>query len=362
MRNKTALIFTGILFSIFMLNAQQSGPNISFKETEHSFGKIEENKGSVTHKFTFTNTGSQPLIINRVQASCGCTTPSYSKKPVLPGEEGYIEVKFNPKNRPGPFQKSISVYSNSPGNMDRLIIKGSVIAGEKPISEIYRVKMGELRLKSRTISVASVDPSEKKSQKMEIYNDSDQPLTVDFVKVPNHISIKTDPGTIPPRQKAQLETTFDASQINDWGSVNYWIRLNLNGNVTKYRLFVHANIEEDFSKLSEKERANAPKAVFSNEKFNFGTIQQGEKVDHEYMVTNNGKSDLIIRKVSASCGCTAVKPENNVIKPGESTEIKVIFNSRGKSGSQSKAVTVITNDPENHKKILWVRGTVQTGS
>ena len=76
------------------------------------------------------------------------------------------------------------------------------------------------------------------------------------------------------------------------------------------------------------------------------------------MLTNEGKSDLVIRKVSASCGCTAVQPDKQVIAPRESVNIKTVFNSAGKVGNQNKTVTIITNDPKKSKMILWVKGEV----
>ena len=80
------------------------------------------------------------------------------------------------------------------------------------------------------------------------------------------------------------------------------------------------------------------------------------------MLTNSGKSDLEIRKVKASCGCTAVQPEKRIITPGESVNIKTVFNSAGKVGNQNKTVTIITNDPKKSKMILWVKGEVLKSS
>jgi len=78
------------------------------------------------------------------------------------------------------------------------------------------------------------------------------------------------------------------------------------------------------------------------------------------MLSNNGKSELIIRNIRSSCGCTAVAPSTKVIGPGESAPIKVTFNSRGKRGRQSKSITVITNDPKNPTSRLRVSTNVTT--
>ena len=101
-------------------------PTIKFNETEHDFGTIKEEIGSVSTQFEFTNTGKSPLIIQRVSASCGCTTPSYTKEPILPGKSGKIDATYSTTARPGAFNKTITVYTNVPDTVYVLSIKGNV--------------------------------------------------------------------------------------------------------------------------------------------------------------------------------------------------------------------------------------------
>jgi hypothetical protein len=96
--------------------------------------------------------------------------------------------------------------------------------------------------------------------------------------------------------------------------------------------------------------------------FDFGEITEGDKVKYTFNITNNGNSDLIIRRVKASCGCTAVNPSKNIVKNGEKTELNVVFNSKGKRGRQNKSITVITNDPKQPTTILRVTGNVKSSS
>ena len=114
-----------------------------------------------------------------------------------------------------------------------------------------------------------------------------------------------------------------------------------------------------FSHLSPTELANAPKIVFSQTEYDFGTIKQGDKVTYEYKFKNEGKSDLIIRKVKATCGCTVPNPEKMVIKPGEESFIKATFNSAGKKGHQSKPITITTNDPANSSTVVKIVGNIE---
>ena len=114
-----SIILSGVVFS-------QSVPKAQFKRNVHDFGTIKEEIGSVSTQFEFTNTGKSPLIIQRVSASCGCTTPSYTKEPILPGKSGKIDAAYSTTARPGTFNKTITVYTNVPDTVYVLSIKGNV--------------------------------------------------------------------------------------------------------------------------------------------------------------------------------------------------------------------------------------------
>ncbi len=86
-----------------------------------------------------------------------------------------------------------------------------------------------------------------------------------------------------------------------------------------------------------------PVIKFAEEEFDFGTINEGDTVDHVFTFTNEGEAELFIVDVKPSCGCTVPEYTKTPVAPGASGEIKVIFNSAGKPGEQSKSVRVITN-------------------
>lgn len=101
-----------------------------------------------------------------------------------------------------------------------------------------------------------------------------------------------------------------------------------------------------------------PKIVVQQDKFDFGDIKQGEKVTHNFVISNNGGDILKIENVRASCGCTAAVPEKDQIAPGESTELKVTFNSSGRNGKQHKNVYIKSNDFERPEVVLTITGNV----
>jgi len=92
-----------------------------------------------------------------------------------------------------------------------------------------------------------------------------------------------------------------------------------------------------------KETGPLPDISFDKLQYNFGKINQGESVSHQFVFANTGEAELIIANAKGSCGCTVPKWPREPIAPGESEEIKVTFNSAGKSGKQRKTITLVTN-------------------
>ncbi|MDD2437645.1 MAG: DUF1573 domain-containing protein [Massilibacteroides sp.] len=113
------LLITGSAFA-------QEKAVIAAEEVTYDFGAIQEDNGTVIHTFKISNKGDAPLVITRVIASCGCTTPDWTKEPIAPGKKGEVKITFNPKGRPGPFVKTISVYSNGKTGSFVLTIRGDV--------------------------------------------------------------------------------------------------------------------------------------------------------------------------------------------------------------------------------------------
>ncbi|WP_035561239.1 DUF1573 domain-containing protein [Hymenobacter sp. IS2118] len=103
-----------------------NAPVMKFTETEFDFGDIKADS-KVRHTFTFTNTGKSPLLIQDAVVSCGCTTPSWTKAPVLPGAQGTMEVQFDSRGKQGIVSKQIAVRANTQPNITTILIKGNIL-------------------------------------------------------------------------------------------------------------------------------------------------------------------------------------------------------------------------------------------
>jgi hypothetical protein len=129
---KLTLIFAMFLFVAFAAKAQTSvtkkaaGPEITFENLEHDYGTITQGANGDC-VFKFKNTGNEPLILSDVRKSCGCTTPTWSKEPIMPNQSGVINIGYNTNNI-GTFSKTITVISNATNSSVVITIKGTVTA------------------------------------------------------------------------------------------------------------------------------------------------------------------------------------------------------------------------------------------
>ena len=105
-------------------------PEITFSEMVHDFGKIIQGE-VVTYTFKFKNTGKSNLLISAVSTSCGCTATKYSKKPVAPESDGFVQVTFVSEGRKGFQNKTVTILANTQPNKTTLRVKAMVVIPEK---------------------------------------------------------------------------------------------------------------------------------------------------------------------------------------------------------------------------------------
>ena len=355
------LLMAFIIIMPFIIKAQAvtDKSKITFEKLQHNFGTFNEDLGPQTVSFNFKNEGKVPLILNNVQASCGCTTPEWTREPVAPGAKGIIKVSYDPRNRPGVFNKTIRVTSNAENSDVVLTILGEVTARARTVEEDYPNVIGPLRAKTNHIAFVQMKENQIKKDSTEVINTTDKPVQLSFKTPPSHLNAVIRPSKLAPKQKGYIVVTFDATKIKSYGFVMHRIYLNVDGQDDyKNSIAVSTTLEEDFSNLSAADLQNAPVVKYDAESFDFGDIKPGSKVEHTFNLQNKGKKELIIRDVKSSCGCTAVSPSKNIVPAGESVPIKVAFDSSGKSGRQNKTITVITNDPKNPTTVLRIASNI----
>ena len=317
----SALLFTFTVFAQGVLEIKQSRQTLK---------NLLADDQPMTVVYTAQNTGTQPVIITRVTPMTSLLKADWPKSPLLPGKSCDIKITFIPMQLLENFNMRILVYSNANPARKELILTGNLVDNPSKPELLYKYNMNGLKFKNNNINFKKVYTWQVATDTLEYY------------------------------KKGKIIVTFDAPKANDYGYVYESLILSVNGSKEySNRLSVTAELSEDFSKLSKKDKANAPIAQFDKKECNFGEIKQGEKTSCDFTLTNTGKSILFIRKTKASCGCTAVTLGQKEIQPGQSTTIRATFDSTGKSGRQYKSITVITNDPSQPENTLTISGNVK---
>ena len=342
------IFFTLMLAFSFSVSAQEL-KNVTFEEPTHEFGTIKEVDGPAEFDFVFKNTGTEPVKILNVRASCGCTTPDWTREEVAVGGSGFIKASYNPKNRPGPFHKTLTVTtSDAQNNTVILRINGKVEPKPRTVEDDLPTLLGGIRVKYRAFNMGKVYTNAAVTKEFDVYNASEKPIN--FLKDgegPSYINVSFIPEVLGPKEKGKIIVTYDGKAKNELGFIsdNVVISTDEEGEDAKKSMSVYADINEYFPPMTEEEKRNAPQLTIENIVHDFGNVTSGELVDATFSLTNSGKSDLNIRKTKASCGCTVPQLEKFDLKPGEAVVLKVTFNTAGRKGNQIKTVMIYSNDP-----------------
>ncbi|MEQ9307705.1 MAG: DUF1573 domain-containing protein [Marinoscillum sp.] len=359
-KTEAVLLLVGFV-AVVNLNAQ----DLDFVKTTHDFGDVKEESGPVVYSFDFVNTSKDTLLINSVNASCGCTTPDWSKEAVAPGDSGFITAQYDPLNRPGKFKKSLTVDYVLGANPQTksVFIEGLVQPKPKTVEDELPTVMGALRVKYKAFNMGKITNNEASIHNFDVYNESDSVVSwlADKSQIPDFMEVSFVPETLEPKTMGVVSLKYDVGAKNDLGFVTDNIVLFTSEPVDSMKEFhVIATIEEYFPPMTPEELSVAPKLVFDKTQLDFGRVTGGNKVVGTFTMTNKGKSDLIIRKTKTNCGCTLSKPAKTIIAPGEQVELEVSFDTAGRRGRQYKTVTVFTNDPTASSQMISIKADVQT--
>lgn len=323
-------------------------------KTIYDFGTIYEADGNIDISLNLIKKGKTEIKIRKIYAP-GFNTVKWPKDSILSNQENPVLFQLNPFGKSGYFSKPIYIFSNAKNSPTILTIKGKIISGS--YSNNYKHCIGKLALKQSQLNFGYLYKNTEATRFLPVYNNSDSPITVKFDSIPPFMEIQTRFDTLKCYETGIIEVRYDTKKCMEWDFVLNKIAVKVFSNDTvKGILTVTSNIREDFTNISEEDKINQPIAFFPEKVYNFDTIQEGEKVTYNYLVKNNGKREFIIRAVKPTCGCTAAMPEKTVVAPGESSYIRLIFDSNGYRGHNKKGVTVITNDPVNYKQFLWITG------
>lgn len=337
--------------------SQDKGGEIKFRTSDFNFGHIYEADGHVKINLAYENTGDKPVKISRVIGS-GFKSFDYDTDSLSPGGKANFVVVLDPFYKAGAFRKKVVVFSNAVNSPSEIYITGKILQGS--FSDILKFNIGPLAFKHTQLNFGYIFNGNEIVRYIPVMNIGASAAKVQFFDLPSYLTFLPKFDSLNPGQRGMLEVKYNTNKLDDWDFVIDKIRVEVGANKKSVGyLSVTANIREDFTLLTDEEKFYTPKAFIPVQVYNFDTLPKNEKTHYDFLIRNRGDRDLDIRAIKPTCGCTAVFPDKNSIPPGDSTYIRVAFDSQGYSGQNKKGVTVITNDPENYKQFLWVTGYVE---
>lgn len=334
------------LISFLGATASFAQPKAYFPETTHNFGAFAEEDGLARCEFAMVNEGTSPLSIVSVRATCGCTTPEYSRKPVAPGDTAIISVAYDPAGRPGRFSKQIFVETTGQPAKTSLEISGVVIGSDESVGRRYPVDFGPLKLMKPVYSLGDATMGRLKTVYLEGYNRSADSLHIKIDNIPPYLDVVVAPQIAPPGEQVTLIAYVAPHKGAQYGVVEDTLIISPAPGM-RYELPVLMTVNEDFSKLEPSKMEKAPIAVPETERIELGRVNRnGGPLITGLKLTNAGKDDLKIRRVySVDRGVTA-KASSESVKKGKSAEITVTIDPSKLQGAiLNTRLQIITNDP-----------------
>lgn len=331
---------------------------IEWQKTTHDFGAFKEDDGKVTCEFRFVNTGNEAVSIRAARASCGCTTPTFTKTPIEPGDTGLVSVAFNPTGRPGRFSKTVTmdIAGAGAGPRQTLVIKGVVIGSSNTLRSRYPVEAGAMKLRTTAVPFGTVTKGKAKSAFVEVYNSSSEPITPVWENLPSYMRVAASAETIPPGEQTVYSMVLTPAQTALYGILtdSLWLT---DGN-DRVKIDITAILEEDFSTLTPGQRQKAPQIKIADSRVDFGQFPaDSAPITRSFAIDNTGKSDLILRRIYTIDPGVTIEPYDNKIKKGKSTLVKVTVDPAALPSPLLNArIQVIANDPENPITIIRAVG------
>ena len=335
-------------------------PKASFDKTMHEFGTILW-KNPVTATFKITNKGDKPLVISNVTTSCGCTVTDWTKSPILPGKTGEVSSTFDAKAL-GRFRKSIGVYCNASDKPVYLSFRGEVTADPKNYTFTHPYQIGAIRLNKEEIEFDDANRGDKPTIELLIANTSDRVYTPVLMHLPPYLSAKAVPEVLGRGKNGKIIVTLDTEKLPKFGITRtsvYLSRYPGDKVGSDNEIPVSTVLLPDFSGLTEQQKNNPPQISLSTTQLEFPPLKPKQKKSQNVIITNTGKTDLVIQDMQVFNIALAVNLKKTVLKPGESAKLKITV--LGENLSRVKGtprVLMITNDPNKPSVTIRVKAKI----
>lgn len=345
---KTKTLLTIIL--AFGLSAAQAQEELNsamvFETYEWDFGQINEADGVVQHTFRFMNISNNPIQIDNIATSCGCTTVLYSTQPVAGGEYGELTVSFDPSRSEGRVLREVEVFTKDRRNYASLMISADVTPIPMGLEQIYPFLLaGTVKTNSKNCPFGYITQGESVTRVVRVANVGDKASKLSVITTGNRYGMSVEcPESIGPQEVVSIHVTYDIPKgKNHFGMARDTIWVVADGAKSQTPIAVNAIRIE---KLSIDDKKPKPVMRIEPAYIEFGEKSPGKIYKKTIVIGNTGNNDLIFRNVEPMEGTAISIESGQVIKPGKELKVTVaIANSHEPHSSTLGSINLTTNDP-----------------
>ncbi|MBR5736807.1 MAG: DUF1573 domain-containing protein [Bacteroidales bacterium] len=321
-----------------------------FQQTTLDFGNIRETDGPASGTFWFRNRSDRPVQIDFVATSCGCTTADYPTRPVQPGEDCEIVVKFNPANMSGKVYRDVTVVTKT--SEDRLVITADVEPAPVGPEQTYPgIVGGGIRSRDLSYRFGYAAQGRSQSQSITLYNSNDKTVLLKAESSNPHLTVKC-PYSLKPGAADGMTVTYDIPVgASNYGICDDTITLYVDGVKTEHPIRLNAIMVDDLDR-SDKD---APSMRTDPSYMTLKDVRKGKTVKKQFVIYNDGRKDLIIRHVKTSGGISSTLKAGDTVKPGKSITVDVRLTAPKTATTTQESIFFITNDPLRPQKEIVIR-------
>lgn len=328
--------------------------------TDYDYGTFKEAAGPQTGSVKAVNDGETATYIQRVRPSCGCTDATYTDGEIMPGDTAVVTFTYDPRQRPGAFDKTVKVYEGDDKKITSIRIHGRVIGAPSSLEGKYPYEHGALRLSDKEIDLGEVRYSTARHRTFHGYNQSSDTIRPRWKDLPPSVSGGISSEYVLPGDIVTFSIYLNTRDEDGPGDLAYTLTLIPDTDADPVAIPLTATVTPDFSRLSSEDAANAPVCRIDPEEIDLGTLKSPKMREVEFMISNTGRSKMTVYQVTSTSPQVKVKRfPRTVDASGSSRCVAGVNLADLPPGAFRLPVNVMTDDPIHPNRSLRIVGIIE---
>ncbi len=350
MKYRLTTFFVGLMLCMSM-TAQQ----IEFEDETVDVGTTLWRK-PVTGVFKFTNKDSVPLVVDSVDAGCGCMNAEWTRTAIDKNGRGEIEITYDAELL-GRIDRIINVYTNASDKPLRVRMTGLVSTGEDAdMGELYPYSIGDVMLSTDNVEFEDVHRGDSTTVSFEIFNGGSEVYTPQLMHLPQYVTAEYSPEMLGRGRRGTVTLTLHSDKIHNIGvnQANIYLARFPGDKVCDENAITLTSVL--LPELPYSNSLLAPLFHISSDVIDLGVMGKKKKKSGKVTLTNNGRTALNIESIEVYNRALQVSLPTRTIAPGQSVKMKVTLHTQylGQSKAQPR-VLIITNDAKKQKATVTVK-------